>query len=242
MWLGDKIYFTSDRTGIFNLFEYDLKTKKTRQLTKFDGQGIRAASATAGAACFVQNGRIHILDLATNQDKTIDVTVAPDTSELRPKNANAMRFLEQILPSNDAGKIIFGARGEAILFDPASGDYKNLTNTPGAAERYPVISPDNKAVAYFSDESGEYRLHIRTLENNSVKKIEIEKQPSFYMGLAWSPDAKTLVFADRRLNLWTADVAGGHGVEDRYHAVFGPGQTGRRVSRPIRGSWHIRSG
>jgi tricorn protease len=209
VWLGDKIYFSSDRTGIFNLFEYDLKTKKTRQLTKFDGQGIRAASATAGAACFVQNGRIHVLDLATSQDKTIDVTVAPDTSELRPKNANAMRFLEQILPSNDAGKIIFGARGEAILFDPASGDYKNLTNTPGAAERYPVISPDNKAVAYFSDESGEYRLHIRNLENNSVKKIEIERQPSFYTGLAWSPDSKTLVFADRRLNLWTADAQAG---------------------------------
>jgi tricorn protease len=209
VWLGDKIYFTSDRTGIFNLFEYHVKTKEIWQLTTFDGQGVRAASVTAGAACFVQNGGIHILDLATGLDKTIDVTVTPDTSELGPKNANAMRFLEQILPSNDAGKIIFGARGEVLLFDPANGDYRNLTNTPGAAERYPVISPDSKAVAYFSDESGEYRLHIRNLENNSVKKIEIEKQPSFYMGLAWSPDSKTLVFADRRLNLWTADAAAG---------------------------------
>lgn len=209
VWMGDAIYFTSDRTGIFNLFEYDLKTKKTRQLTKFDGQGIRTASVTAGAACFVQNGRIHILDLATGQDKTVDVTVSPDTAELRPKNANAMRFLEQILPSNDAGKIVFGARGEVLIFDPATGDYKNLTNTSGVAERYPVISPDNKSVAYFSDESGEYRLHIRSLEGDAVKKIEIEKQPSFYMGLAWSPNGRTLVFADRRLNLWLADVQAG---------------------------------
>lgn len=209
VWLGDKIYFTSDRTGIFNLYVYDVKTRKTTQLTKFEGQGIRAAAVTAGAACFAVNGRIHILDLAANQDKVIDVTVSPDMSELRPKNANAMRFLEQILPSNDAGKIVFGARGEALVFDPANGGYKNLTNTTGVAERYPVISPDNKAVAYFSDESGEYRLHIRALESDSVKKIEIEKQPSFYMGLAWSPDSKTLVFADRRLNLWVADTSAG---------------------------------
>ena len=60
-----------------------------------------------------------------------------------------------------------------------------------------------------SDESGEYALHIRSLENDSVKKISIEKQPSFYWGLSWSPDSKKLVFADRRLNLWLADAETG---------------------------------
>lgn len=209
IWLDDKIYFTSDRTDVFNLFAYDVKTKLTKQLTRFDGQGIRAVSVTSGAACFVQNGRIHILDLATSQDKVINVSVSPDTSELRPRNANAMRFLEQILPSANGDKIVFGARGEVLLLDNSSGDYKNLTNTSGVAERYPVISPDNKSVAYFSDETGEYQLHIRSLESGGVKKINIEKQPSFYLGLAWSPDSRNLVFSDRRLGLWLADAVAG---------------------------------
>jgi tricorn protease len=207
VWVNDKIYFISDRTGIFNLYAYDTKSRKTQQLTKFAGLGVRTASATNDAAVYVQAGRLHLLDFKTNSDRVINVSATPDTSELAPRSANALRSLEQILPSSTGDRIAFGARGEVLIFDSANGSYKNLTNTPGIAERYPVISPDNKSVAYVSDESGEYELHIRSLENDSVKKIKIEQKPSFYWGLVWSPDSRKLTFADRRLSLWLVDVA-----------------------------------
>ncbi|MDQ3713417.1 MAG: S41 family peptidase [Acidobacteriota bacterium] len=231
MWLGDKIYFISDRTGIFNLFVQERKTKQTKQLTTFDGQGIRTASATGDAIVFVQNGWLHLFDLATNQSRAIDVSVSPDTSELQPKTVSAMRFVESYLPTANGEKISVGARGEVLIFNQATGEAKNLTNSSGIAERYPTIAPDNKSVAYFSDETGEYALHIRSLENDSVKKISIEKQPSFYQNLAWSPDSKKLVFSDRRLNLWLADVeksaaakvdASVYSAQDNFSANFSP--------------------
>ena len=231
MWLGDKIYTVSDRTGVFNLFSIDRKTKQAKQLTTFDGQGIRTAAATSDAIVFVQNGRLNLFDLATNQSKIINVSVSPDTSELKPKTVPAMRFLESISPSASGDKLAFGARGEVLIFDAANGDTKNLTNTSGAAERYPTIAPDGKSVAYFSDETGEYALHVRSLENDSVKKISIEKQPSFYRELAWSPDSKKLVFSDRQLNLWLADVekgaatkvdASGYSAQENWSANFSP--------------------
>ncbi len=231
MWINDKIYFVSDRTGIFNLFVLDRKTKQTRQLTKFDVQGIRAASANGDTISFVQDGRIHLFDLATNQDKIVSVSVSPDTAELRPRTVNAMRFLEQVLPSADGGKLVFGVRGEVLSFDVGNGEAKNLTNTSGAAERYPTVSPDGKSVAYFSDETGEYFLHVRSLQDNSVKKISIEKQPSFYWNLIWSPDSKRLAFNDRNLNLWLADAEGGtsakvdtsdYSAQDNFSPNFSP--------------------
>jgi tricorn protease len=206
-WVGEKIYFLSDRTGIFNLYVYDTASKRTQQLTKYSGQGVRAASARNGAAAYVQAGRIHLLDLNTNSDQVIKISVTPDTSELAPRSTSAMRSLEQILPSATGDRIVFGARGDVLIFDPSNGSYKNLTNTPGIAERYPTISPDNKSVAYVSDESGEYELHIRSLENEAVKKIQIERRPSFYWGMVWSPDSRKLSFPDRRLGLWIVDVA-----------------------------------
>ena len=209
MWVGDKIYFISDRTGTFNLFVYDRKTKQTKQLTRFIGQGIRHASATNEAISFTQNGQIHLFDLATNQDKIIPVTFSAETSELTSKNVNAMQSLENVLPSANGEKLAISGRGESIIFDVASGEYKNLTNSSNAAERYSALSPDNKNVAYFSDESGEYQLHIRSLENNAVKKITIEAKPTFYRSLAWSPDSKKLVFCDRHLNLWLANTETG---------------------------------
>jgi len=54
------------------------------------------------------------------------------------------------------------------VFNSSDGTYKNLTNTPGIAERYPIIAPDNRSVAYVSDESGEYALHVRSLEDGSA--------------------------------------------------------------------------
>lgn len=209
IWVQDKIYFVSDRTGIFNLFVYDTKSKKIEQLTKYTGQGVRTASVVNGASVYVQAGRIHLLDLNTSNDRVINVSVTPDTSELAPRSANAMRSLEQILPSSSGDRVVFGARGDVLIFDPANGSFKNLTNTPGVAERYPIISPDNKSVAYVSDESGEYALHIRSLENESVKKITIEQKPSFYWGLVWSPDSRKVAFPDRRLGLWLVDVDAG---------------------------------
>ena len=207
VWVQDKIYFISDRTGIFNLYVYDTKSKKTEQLTKYTGQGVRAASATVDAAVYVQAGRIHLLDLKTNSDRVINVSVTPDTSELAVRTTDAMRSVEQFLPSPTGDRLVFGARGEVLIFDPANGSYKNLTNTPGIAERYPTISTDNRSVGYFSDESGEYALHIRSLGNDSVRKIQIEPKPSFYWGLVWSPDSQKLAFFDRRLALWLVDVA-----------------------------------
>lgn len=231
VWVNDKIFFISDRSGIFNLYAYDTKSKKTQQLTKYAGQGVRSASATNDAAVYVQAGQLHLLDLNTNNDRVIDVSVTPDTSELAMHSASAMRSLEQILPSSSGDRIAFGARGEVLIFDTANGSYKNLTNTSGIAERYPVISPDNKSVAYVSDESGEYAVHIRSLENDSVKKIAIEQKPSFYWGLVWSPDSQKLSFPDRRLGLWLVDVAAGtatrvdssaYSAEDSWTPNFSP--------------------
>src|SRR5262249_26027595 len=96
-----------------------------------------------------------------------------------------------------------------ILTVPAEkGDVRNLTNTTGAAERDPAWSPDGKSVAYFSDESGEYELHVRPQDGRSeVKRIKLgDGEPSFYYNSVWSPDSKKIAYGDKRLNLWYVDL------------------------------------
>lgn len=191
MWVGDKIYFISDRTGAYNLFVYDLRSKQTKQLTNYQQHGIRWTGAGAGAIAFVRDGRIHLYDTATNQTRVLDVRVTLDSPELKPRTVNAARTIDWAAITNNADQIVFGTRGELLKFDPKSGDSKILTNTPAVAERYPALSADGKSLAYFSDESGEYQLHIRPLSGDgAVKKISVEAQPSFYRELTWSPDSK----------------------------------------------------
>jgi tricorn protease len=210
VWIGDKIYFISDRTGAYNLYVYDLPAKQTKQLSSFEQHGIRWLAAGGGAIAFVRAGRIHLYDIAGNQTKVLDIRVNPDSAELQPRTANVTRNIESVFPSANGERAVFGARGEVLLFNPDNGEAKNLTNSPGVAERYPVISPDNRSVAYFSDESGEYQLHIKPLNGDGpVKKIAVEPKPSFYRELTWSPDSKKLAFTDKRLAIWYADVERG---------------------------------
>lgn len=119
------------------------------------------------------------------------------------------RPIEWGFPSANGDRVTYGARGEVFVFDPATGDARNVTNSPGVAERFPCISPDGKLIAYFSDESGEYQLHVRSIAGDGpVKKISIEPKPSFYRELTWSPDSRKIAFTDKRLALWYANADG----------------------------------
>jgi tricorn protease len=100
------------------------------------------------------------------------------------------------------------------------GDIRNLTNSPGVNERSPAWSPDGTRIAYFSDESGEYALHIASQDaSGDVQKIDLGTPGSFFYNPRWSPDSKKIAYVDKRLNLWYVDL--------------GESQAGARVPRHL---------
>ncbi|HMF55284.1 MAG TPA: PDZ domain-containing protein [Pyrinomonadaceae bacterium] len=209
MWAGDRLYFISDRDGTANLFSYDPATRKVAQLTRYERYDIKSAAAFDDTIAFVQDGRVHLLDLKTGATHDVDVRVTGDFPEVKPRTIDAARWLGSINLSPNGNQILFGARGEILTVNVESGESVNLTKTSGVAERNPVWSPDGKSIAYFSDESGEYQLHIRPAQggqDSAVRRISIEQHPSFYNELGWSPDSKKLAFSDSHLNLWYVDL------------------------------------
>jgi tricorn protease len=210
LWIGETLYFVSDRTGTPNLYRHDLRSGKTAQLTRYTKHGIRIAAAAADAVVFVADGAIHLWDIARRQDRMVEVHLTVPAPELAARTVPAIRTLEQAIPTAGGKELIVSARGEILAFDPATGKARNLTRTPGVAERTAVPSPDGKRIAFFSDRSGEYEIHILPASGEGEpRKITVEEHPSFYRELTWSPDGRRMAFSDKRLSLWVADVEAG---------------------------------
>ncbi|HTQ60954.1 MAG TPA: PDZ domain-containing protein [Candidatus Solibacter sp.] len=220
VWVGDTVYFLSDRKGPVTIFAYDTKTKKVRQVLENSGLDLKSLSAGPGALVYEQFGGIYTLDLKTEKASKVNIRIAGDLPATRPHFEKVADKIENAGISPTGVRAVFEARGEILTAPAEKGDIRNLTRTTAVAERDPAWSPDGKSIAFFSDESGEYALHIVDQSGlGAVKKINLGNPPSFFYGPTWSPDSKKIAYTDKRMNLWYLDVEKGTPVKvtsDRY--------------------------
>lgn len=208
MWVGQTIYFLSDRNGPVTLFSYDTASKTVKQVVENNGLDIKSASAGPGAIAYEQFGTIYLYDLDSRASRRLDISVAGDLPEVRPHFLKIEpRRIRNAAISPSGARAVFEARGEILTVPAEKGDVRDLTNTVAAAERDPAWSPDGKWVTYFSDESGEYALHLRDQTGmGEARKVDLGQPPSFFYSPRWSPDSKKVAYTDKRMNVWYVDL------------------------------------
>jgi tricorn protease len=209
MWLGDQVYFRSDRNGEFNIFSFNIKTRELRQITKHADFPVLSAKAGAGKIVYEQAGYLHVLDPGTGTSRKLTLAVASDLTETRPRFARGGRWIRSATLSPSGARAAFEFRGEIVTVPAEKGDVRNLTGTTATHERSPVWSPDGTKLAYFSDEGGEYQLHIRTQDGKTpAQKIKVEGH-GFYSNPVWSPDSQKLSYTDNSQSIYWVEVKSG---------------------------------
>jgi tricorn protease len=205
MWAGDKVYFLSDRSGPVTLFSYDTKSQAVREAIPNAGLDFKSASLGPDAIVYEQFGGIFLYDLKSGKTKAVPIRVQGDFPGLRPKFVNVGRSLASPAVSPSGARAVFAARGDIITVPAEKGDPRNLTNSPGVMEREPQWSPDGQSIAYLSDESGEYALHISP-QSGEGEVTKIELKPGFYRFPRFSPDSKKIALVDSFQKLWYVDL------------------------------------
>src|SRR5437870_5258149 len=170
--------------------------------------------------CQTCSGRPPGSVIARGKSKKVSIRIAGDLPATRPHYEKVGDKIKNAAISPTGARAVFEARGEILTVPEEKGDIRNLTRTAAVAERDPAWSPDGKSIAYFSDESGEYALHVADQSGSkTVKKFNLGNPPSYFYGPLWSPDSKKIAYTDKRLNLWYVDVEKGAPVKvttDRY--------------------------
>ncbi len=209
MWIGDQVYFLSDRAGPVTLHSYDTRTRAVKAIVENRGFDFKSASAGPDAIVYEQFGGIHLHDLKTGANRLVDIRLEGDLPEVRPRLVSVAKGIQYAGISPNGARALFGARGEILTVPAEKGDARNLTSSPGVHDRDPAWSPDGKTIAYFSDESGEYELHLRDQSGaGEPRKIRLAEKPVFYFAPVWSPDSAKIAYVDAHLGIWYVDVEG----------------------------------
>ena len=208
MWHGDTIYFASDRdeNRRVNLFAYDTKNQKTRQLTHFTEFDVKFPSLGDKAIVFENGGFLFRFDLETEEAVKVPIEIREDLAVGRARLLDVSKSTTSVDIAPDGSRALFGARGDVFTVPVKHGPTRNLTQSPGVHEREAVWSPDGSWIAYIGDETGEDEIHIRPQNGNGESKRLTTGGDTYKYRLAWSPDSKRILWSDKKNRLQFVDV------------------------------------
>ena len=206
MWIGDDIFFISDRDRTMNIFVYNTKTRQTEKVTNFTEYDVKFPSASGNTIVFENGGYIYKMDASTRRPEKVNIVLASDNIYARTAIKKGAKYLTAASASPDGERVAVTARGEVFNVPAAKGVTKNITRTPGAHERDAQWSPDGKFIAYISDATGETELYLQdAVEGNPVQLTK--NNDTYIRTFDWSPDSKKIVYTDRKNRINLLDVA-----------------------------------
>jgi len=206
MWIGNKIYFLSDRDRTMNLFEYNLESKETRKVTNFTDYDIKFPSCSNDFIVFEKGGFIYKYDVNSGETTKITITIADDQIFARNEIKDASENIRNGDLSPNGERVVFSARGDIFSLPAQHGITRNLTETSGVHEHNADFSPDGKYIAYISDKTGEFELYM-VKHDGSESPVQLTQNTNTYIfGYEWSPDGKKILYNDKKMRLQYVDV------------------------------------
>ncbi|HSN55927.1 MAG TPA: S41 family peptidase [Candidatus Sulfomarinibacteraceae bacterium] len=214
MWIGDAVYFVSDRDDRLNLFAADPAGGEVEQLTFHDPWDVRwPATDHVGRIVYELDGRLRVFDVASRDDRAIEIAVPDDGLWKRERRIKVADLVEGFGLSPKGERALFTARGEVFSAPVESGRTRNLTRSSGARDRDAEWSPDGRTIAYISDASGEDEVWLVDQDGGEPARQLTSGHRARLTGLTWSPDAKRIAVTDVFGRLFVVTVADGSETE-----------------------------
>lgn len=208
MWHGRTLYFLSDRgpNQRYNIWAIDLESEDVRQVTQFKDFDIHFPAIGPSEIVFEAEGKLFLLDLETGNPTQVEINLVTDQITLKPHKVNVSRLIHNAWISPKGKRALFEARGEVFSVPAEHGVIRNLTASPGVAERYPAWSPDGKHIAYWSDRSGEYELTICSAKDGSKEQKLTSYGSGYRYQIYWSPDSHKIAYIDKNMTIYIYDT------------------------------------
>lgn len=206
LWVGDDIFFTSDRDYTLNLYRYS--ADGSEPVTFHEDFDVLWASAGPTAVVYENGGWLYRYDPASGKSEKLSITIGGDRPATLPRVVEGSKFIESADLSPAGKRVLVTARGDIFSVPAKDGPIRNLTRTPKAREIDATWSPDGKQLAYLSDASGEYEIWVQPVGGGEARRVTTDGA-IWRFAPVWSPDSRMLLFGDKNQRLNVVDVASG---------------------------------
>lgn len=234
LWIGNKVYFLSDRDWTMNVWSYNVRSKALNQVTKFNATDVKWLNkGSNGQLIIEQNGYLHTVDPNSGNTTQLNINVIGDFPWAETKWETVTNRASNVSLSSTGKRVVMEARGEIFTVPTEFGDSRNITLSSGAADRRPLWSPNGDKIAWFSDMDGKgYRLYVADQDGLSEPTSFSIGESKLGWEPTWAPDGKHIAFVDDDVrirvinmetgNIITADVGGNNLERGRNGLTWAP--------------------
>ena len=207
MWIGDEIYYLSDRDRTMNLFVYDTRSKQSRKVTDFTEYDCKFPAHSAdGFVVFENGGYIYKYDVRKGAAEKVTIQLADDDVWSRTEYRSGNLSISGYSLSPDGKRVLMVARGDIFSLPAEKGPVVNISRSPGSHEREAEWSPDGSRIAWISDASGEYEIYTAPADNMTKATCLTSFKEGYPSNLQWSPDGKKLYFSTLHWDVYELDA------------------------------------
>ncbi len=213
----EKIAFSSDREGNYEIYTVNPSGSNLKQITNHTGDDIQPSWSSDGRS----------LVFCSDRDGDWEIyTMKTDGSSLRQLTSNSDSDRGPTW-SPDGRSIAFHSyrdgNWELYVMNSDGSNQRNITNS-SATQTYPSWSPDNQFLIYnyYDWQKGDNNWEVYKIRVDGSNPMALTSNPGVDQHAAWSPDGQSIAFWSERDGDWNIYLMNSNGSDQKKISITSP--------------------
>ncbi|QQS29111.1 MAG: PDZ domain-containing protein [Sphingobacteriales bacterium] len=171
MFINDRVYFIADNSGVGNICSCKPDGSDFVQHTQHKGFYARNAQTDGNHIVYHAGGDIYLFSLSTNSAKKLSINYLSPRVQRNRKFANAAQFADNYALNPAGSHLCINTRGKIFAFGNWEGSVSQFGDRSGMTRyKHSQWLSDGKRIVAATDQSGQYRLCVFSVETNEQTK------------------------------------------------------------------------